>query len=580
MTDLKFFRAVAPRWYGHANDAALAMSALLILAYVASEYLFSDASSDLNITIPITAFVLAIASFVYSLALYRLLARKTHLFAGLLSYLLISGAIGSLIIGTGGLQSQFLALWMIIAVMSYMYGMPVLATMWILTNAYLLVEAMSLTNDNSELSVVVIYFITIQLPFMVSYMLWRRVKEEGLETGDISEFKDRDLGSDLLIESIAEGVIVVDKEGRIQLFNKAAVSTTGWEKTDALKLNYKSIIKLETEKGDPIESSKDPIKIVLTSGKTQVDNALKLRTRSEKSIDVTLVVSPIMNKDKSIKAVVAVFRDVSEERSEERQRAEFISTASHEMRTPVAAIEGYLALAMNEKVAKIDSAAKGYLEKAHASTQSLGKLFQDLLTAAKSEDGRLMNHPVVTNMTLYVEQLVDDLRFTAEKKGLTVIYDYGGSHGGANKVKPIYYAHIDPDRMREVIINLFDNAVKYTEEGKITIGFHGDQEKVTISVTDTGAGIPPEDAEHLFQKFYRVDNSATRQVGGTGLGLFIAKKIVELYHGRIWVESKPEEGSTFFIELPRLDQAKAAQLMQLEKTQNSPLSSIQQTTKL
>ncbi len=577
---MKYFRAVAPRWYGHANDVTLAMSALMILAYLASTFIFSDASSELNFLIPIATFVLAIISFVYSLGIYRFLSKKSYLFASLISYLLISATVASLIIGTGGVQSQFLALWMVIAVMSYMYGMPVLAVMWLLTNAYILIEAMNLTNNNVDLGVILIYFITIQLPFMVSYMLWRRVKAEGPDTEEPATFKEKDLGSDLLIESIAEGVIVVDKEGQIQLFNKAAVSITGWSKVDALGLDYKSIIKLETEKGEPIDASLDPIKIVLASGKTQTDNSLKLKTHSEKTIDITLVVSPIMNTDLSIKAVVAVFRDVSEEKSEERQRAEFISTASHEMRTPVAAIEGYLALAMNDKVAKIDSAAKGYLEKAHASTQNLGKLFQDLLTAAKSEDGRLMNHPIVTNMTLFVEQLVEDLRFTAEKKGLTVIYDYGDSRSGSKRIKPIYYAHIDPDRMREVVINLFDNAVKYTEEGKIIIGFHGDQEKVTISVADTGAGIPPEDAEHLFQKFYRVDNSATRQVGGTGLGLFIAKKIVELYSGRIWVESKIGEGSTFFIELPRLDQAKAAQLMQLEKTQNTPLSGVQQTTKL
>ncbi len=577
---MKYFRAVAPRWYGHANDVTLAMSALLMLAYLASTFLFSSASSELNFFIPITTFALAIIGFIYSLGIYRFLAKKSYLFASLISYLLISAAVASLIIGTGGVQSQFLALWMVIAVMSYMYGTPVLVSMWLLTNTYILIEALNLTNNNVDLGVILIYFITTQLPFMVSYMLWRRVKAEGPDTEEPTAFKEKDLGSDLLIESIAEGVIVVDKQGQIQLFNKAAVSITGWNKVDAQGLDYKSIIKLETEKGEPIDATLDPIKIVLASGKTQTDSSLKMKTHSDKAIDITLVVSPIMNKDLSIKAVVAVFRDVSEEKSEERQRAEFISTASHEMRTPVAAIEGYLALAMNDKVAKIDSAAKGYLEKAHASTQNLGKLFQDLLTAAKSEDGRLMNHPVVTNMTLFVEQLVEDLRFTAEKKGLTVIYDYGGSHGGVKKIKPIYYAHIDPDRMREVIINLFDNAVKYTEEGKITIGFHGDQEKVTISVADTGAGIPPEDAEHLFQKFYRVDNTATRQVGGTGLGLFIAKKIVELYSGRIWVESKIDEGSTFLIELPRLDQAKAAQLMQLEKAQNTPLSGVQQTTKL
>jgi signal transduction histidine kinase len=118
--------------------------------------------------------------------------------------------------------------------------------------------------------------------------------------------------------------------------------------------------------------------------------------------------------------------------------------------------------------------------------------------------------------------------------------------------------------MREVITNLFDNAVKYTDTGKISIGLTGNDQVVQFSIKDTGHGIPAEDQTHLFQKFYRVDNSATRTIGGTGLGLFICKKIVELYQGRIWVESEFGKGSTFFINLPRLTTQKAEAMMAQE----------------
>ena len=273
---------------------------------------------------------------------------------------------------------------------------------------------------------------------------------------------------------------------------------------------------------------------------------------------------------------MAIFRDISEERAEENQRAEFISTASHEMRTPVAAIEGYLSLALNEKVATIDNRARDYLEKAHSSTKHLGQLFQDLLTSAKAEDGRLTNHPKVTEMGAFLEQLAQDLRFAAEKKGLFMEFLFGNSEikdasGMAGEardmskvVRPLYYAQVDPDRMREVITNIFDNACKYTEEGKVTLGLTGNEGVVQIYVRDTGQGIPPEDISHLFQKFYRVDNSATRTIGGTGLGLFICRKIVELYQGRLWVESELQKGSTFYINVPRLTSQKAEQLMASE----------------
>jgi len=579
---LKYFRAVAPRWYGHANDATLALSALLIFAYISFELIFTDVSNDINLSVPLAAFAISVVALIYSLVFYRFVAKKSHLFAGLVSYVLMSAAIASLIIGTGGLESQFIALWMIPAILSYMFGTPILVLAWLATNTYLILQALDASSNASNLTLTLLYFITLQLPFMVSYMIWRRSSADSQNTKDSSGFKDKDLSADLLIESIAEGVVVVDLEGTLKLFNKAAEDITGWSKVDALGLNYLSVLKLIDEKGVDVEKNKDPIKIVLASNKSLINDDLSVKTHSDKTIEITLVVSPINDKDGGVKAVAVVFRDVSEERHQQKQRAEFISTASHEMRTPVAAIEGYLALAMNEKVSKVDSAARGYLDKAHASTQHLGKLFQDLLTAAKSEDGRLTNNPVVTDMSIFMEQIIEDMRFTAEKKGLQVIQSFGAgaSKSGGGSMNPVYLANIDPERMREVLTNLFDNAVKYTEEGKITIGFTGNQETMTISIADTGAGIPPEDVGHLFQKFYRVDNSATRQVGGTGLGLFITKKIVELYHGRVWVESKLGEGSTFFIELPRLDQTKADQLKQLESAQKTPLSAVQKPTNI
>jgi signal transduction histidine kinase len=303
-------------------------------------------------------------------------------------------------------------------------------------------------------------------------------------------------------------------------------------------------------------------------------------SRSGKQLPITLSLSPLLDENQAVSAAVAIFGDVAEERAEEQQRAEFISTASHEMRTPVAAIEGYLALALNDKVSTIDSRARGFLDKAHTSTQHLGKLFQDLLTSAKAEDGRLSSHPSVIEMGAYLEQLTEDLKFAAEKKGLFTEFVVGSGQsvdargenvGGNRVVKPLYYVLADPDRLREVVTNLFDNAVKYTEQGKVSIGLSGDDSVVQFYIKDTGPGIPSEDVPHLFQKFYRVDNSSTRTIGGTGLGLFICRKIIELYEGRVWVESELGKGSTFFINLPRLSTQRATEL-QASETQAASLN--------
>lgn len=385
-----------------------------------------------------------------------------------------------------------------------------------------------------------------------------------------ADLHDEKMRSNIILNSIDDGVVLVDDKGIIQLFNPAASTITGWPIDEALNLDWRNVIKLVNDKGEPYTDDNTAFQKVLESETTVRDNQAMLVTRNNKQLPISLSVTPLRDTNKQVYGVVGVFRDVTQEREEEKRRSEFISTASHEMRTPVAAIEGYLSLAMNDKVSTIDSRARGYLEKAHASTSHLGQLFQDLLNSAKAEDGRLSSRPVVIEMGAYLEQLTGDLRFVAEKKGLAMEFAVGSSETidatqtARNMVKPLYYVKADPDRMREVVTNLFDNAVKYTGSGKVTIGLTGDQNVVQLYVRDTGPGIAAEDIPHLFQKFYRVDNSATRTIGGTGLGLYICRKIVELYQGRIWVESKPGQGSSFFINLPRLTTA-AAQAAQTKE---------------
>lgn len=382
--------------------------------------------------------------------------------------------------------------------------------------------------------------------------------------------------SEIIINSIDDGVVLINQKGEIGAFNPAAEKITGWKSQDASSLDYKSVFKLVDAKGEEISSSQDPFTKSLEGGIVVRESNLFLVTaENKKTLSLSIGVSPLKDKENKVVAVVAVFTDITEEKKAESQRAEFISTASHEMRTPVAAIEGYLALAMNDKVCRIDSKAREYLERAHSSTQHLGKLFQDLLTSAKAEDGRLVNHPQPIEMGEYLEQLADSMRFTASKKNLQLEYHIGASDQtnlNQKQIRPLYYANIDPDRIREVITNLFDNAIKYTEYGKIVIGITGDENVVQIYVKDSGQGIPKDDLPHLFEKFYRVDNSATRAIGGTGLGLFICRKIIELYNGRIWAESKMEEGSVFYVNLPRISAERAKSLSAELSNQTKPLN--------
>jgi PAS domain S-box-containing protein len=451
-----------------------------------------------------------------------------------------------------------------------MYGLPILLGSALISSIFVLLQSdfhLSVVTPESWI------FLAGSLIFsLLGYLFWkgRFISRQEQQMGQLSTMlKTNQTQSAILIQSIADGVIVTNNDGQITLMNRAAANMTGWTTEEGMGVDVKMVVKLTKEDGSEIPEAEYPFTAVLVH-KAFINQALQISTRDGKKKEVvSLVISPVVTPAGEVYGAVAVMRDISDQRAAERQSADFISTASHEMRTPVAAIEGYLALALNDKVSSIDTRARGFLEKAHSSTQHLGQLFQDLLTSAKAEDGRLTNHPVVVEMGEYLQQLVDDLRFAAQKKGLAVEFMVGvnqaidatKSDDTSRKVlKPLYYVYADPDRVREVITNLFDNACKYTDGGKISIGLTGNNDVVQLYIRDTGAGIPADDIPHLFQKFYRVDSSATRTVGGTGLGLFICRKIIELYKGRLWVESEVGKGSTFFINLPRLDNQKAQEL--------------------
>ncbi len=363
----------------------------------------------------------------------------------------------------------------------------------------------------------------------------------------------------LLTGSIGDGVIIIDSKQIVRSINPAALRLLGATEKDVLDLNYRSILKFRKLDNADLPAEEEPVATALKQRQT-INKELILTVADKPALYIDISVSVIAepsSQDEPYGAVI-IIRDVSKKKQEEQEKSEFISTASHEMRTPIAAIEGYLGLALNERVSTIDERAKGYLQKAHDSTEHLGRLFQDLLMSSRVEDGRLNSRPQIIEIGELIEKEIETYRLAAQKKNLTLEFVTATGagdtikHNSLKTIKPLYYTKVDPDRIKEVFANLVENAIKYTNHGKITVGLTGDNNIVQFFVQDTGIGISQDDIPHLFQKFYRVDSSATRTTGGTGLGLFLCKKIIELYHGRIWVESRAGQGSTFYINLPRI----------------------------
>lgn len=358
--------------------------------------------------------------------------------------------------------------------------------------------------------------------------------------------------AELALATIHDGVIMTDKSGVIQFANPAAAMMTDQrDPSSLLGLDYGLIIKLESKEGRALSDAENPLVQAMRTGQPlEGFQACLISGADNKRIPIalTVITEPRGNR-------IITFRNITRELAEEGEQAEFISTASHEMRTPVASIEGYLSLALNPQTATIDERARGYLDAAHRSSQHLGRLFQDLLDATKLDDGRIRPRFVPLEMVGAVKQIADEFIPRAREAKLSFQFGAVASDAAvaARRLEQVAYGYVDPDFLREIMNNLIDNAIKYTPAGgSIYVNVLGDGDRVLINVTDTGIGISSDDIGHIFQKFYRADNSDTRTIGGTGLGLYLVKQRVEAMGGRVWAESGFGEGTTFYVSLPRL----------------------------
>lgn len=224
-------------------------------------------------------------------------------------------------------------------------------------------------------------------------------------------------------------------------------------------------------------------------------------------------------------------------------KSEFISIASHQLRTPLTAIKGYTSLILEGNYGKIDSQLQDVVNKVYAANTRLIDLVENLLSISRLESGRMQYNFQPTQVEDIVTDLGNMFAVSAKKRGL--------DFSVVLPEQPLPKVDLDPAKMREVMSNLIDNAIKYTESGTVTVSLWQEGDKLRYSVKDTGIGVTAEDKERLFSKFSRSKETEKLYVGGTGLGLYVGKTFVEKHGGRIWVESAGRgRGSEFVFELP------------------------------
>lgn len=234
-------------------------------------------------------------------------------------------------------------------------------------------------------------------------------------------------------------------------------------------------------------------------------------------------------------------KEIEDLKKLEAFRREFLADVSHELKTPVFAAQGFVHTLL-DGAAEDKKVRRKFLKRAARSLDNLDSLIQDLLTLSQIETGEIKMHFEHFNIVNTIIEIVDQMEIKAEKGGLTVRFDKEYKH-------PIF-VYADSERIYSVITNLVSNAIKYTDEGEVIIGMEVTGEKVEIAIKDTGVGIPPEELQRIFERFFRVDKSRSKGLGGTGLGLAIVKHILEAHDSKVSVISSVGEGSTFSFKLP------------------------------
>ncbi|MEI6222300.1 MAG: ATP-binding protein [bacterium] len=228
----------------------------------------------------------------------------------------------------------------------------------------------------------------------------------------------------------------------------------------------------------------------------------------------------------------------------DKAKTEFVSIASHQLRTPISIIRGFLSMLIDNEYGDVPTEQKKVLEKTYQNVMRLIQVVDDLLNASRIENGKLVIMPENIQIIDITEKIVRDLSSKAEGKNLQLTFT-------APPSAKTLLIKADPDKLSQVIINLIDNAINYTLEGSVQVAIQEKPNTVLISIKDSGIGIPKADQGKLFQRFTRLENAQKVRPDGTGIGLYIAKMIIESHGGKLWFESKDNQGTTFFIELSK-----------------------------
>ncbi len=342
--------------------------------------------------------------------------------------------------------------------------------------------------------------------------------------------------------SIGEGVIATNQFGKISRVNKIALDMLGYTKDEVLGKPFLDVLKCVDKSGHPIMPIDRPITQVFVLGRPISVNLYYLRKDLSK-FPASVTVSPILLDGKPTGAI-EVFRDITLEREIDRMKSEFISIASHQLRTPLTAIKTYAHMLYKGFAGDLNDPQKEFVNIIISSSDHMNKLIDTLLDISLIEAGKLAVVRKKVNLDQFIKEIIREFTLQATEKNITIKVKLGG-------LPTLVY--IDPLLVREVYSNLLSNAIKYTPvKGKIVVSLTEKNNSLLFSVKDNGHGIPESHKDRIFGKFFRAPNVLSMEANGSGLGLYMVKGIADNLNGKVWFDSRESKGSTFYFSMPSL----------------------------
>ena len=369
---------------------------------------------------------------------------------------------------------------------------------------------------------------------IISQDITERKNEQQL----ILETKIRD---EAILNSIGDAVFACDKDGKIILFNKMAETLIEIPKNKAIGSHYSRIVNFVNESTG--KASNDFVAEAIRDNKiTAMNNHVVLVLKDGRKIPVADSAAPVNDSDGKILGCVVVFHDVTRERQIDKAKTEFVSLASHQLRTPLSTINWYTEMLLSEDVGAFSLKQRQYTQEVSSASRRMVDLVDSLLNVSRLELGTFEVDPKLVNVVKIVKNCFKEFTQQIAKKKLVVKQKY---YEGIPDIK------VDPKLFVIIVLNILSNSIKYSNSGgKITLSISKDNGNFILAIADNGVGIPKEQQSEIFGKLFRADNAKKMDPDGTGLGLYIVKEIVYYSGGKVWFKSSEGKGTTFYVSLP------------------------------